>query len=201
MNESDGGIKLRISCAWLYAITKYGYPPSFNKSLAALQEMANLGFDSVEIEVVRDSQLTEFKERKTEIKSLCASLGLEIINLCAIFPDIVSLDDGFWSKAIKHFEECCHITNFLNCDMIQLDSFTPPLKFLGEVPYKNAISFGLRFKVEVDPLFSWPKLWARIVESFAKCSHIAEENGLRLCLEPRVGENISNTDAMLRLLD
>lgn len=192
---------MKVSCAWLYAITKYGYPPSFDKTLTALREMAKLGFDAVEVEVVREAQLLEFRERKGEVKKLCSDLGLKVINVCAIFPDIVSLDDTLWSKALKHFEESCGITRFLDCDMIQLDSFTPPLKFIGAVPYKEAISFGIQFRVEVDPGFSYPKLWARIVESFKRCSCLAEEYGLKLCLEPRVGENISNTDAMLRLLD
>jgi len=192
---------LKVSCAWLYAITKYGYPPSFDKTLTALREMANLGFDAVEVEIVREPQLLEFRERKGEVKKLCGDLGLKVINVCAIFPDVVSLDDSLWSKALKHFEESCGITRFLDCDMIQLDSFTPPLRFIGTVPYKEAISFGIQFRVEVDPEFSYPKLWSRIVDSFRRCSRIANEHGLKLCLEPRVGENISNTDAMLRLIE
>jgi sugar phosphate isomerase/epimerase len=163
--------------------------------------MANLGFDAVEVEVVHEPQLLEFRERKGEVKKLCGDLGLKVINVCAIFPDVVSLDDSLWSKALKHFEESCVITRFLDCDMIQLDSFTPPLRFIGTVPYKEAISFGIQFKVEVDPGFSYPKLWSRIVDSFKRCSRIADEYGLKLCLEPRVGENISNTDAMLRLIE
>lgn len=192
---------MKVSCAWLYAITKYGYPPLFEKTLTALQEMSDLGFDAVEVEIVHEAQLSEFRERKNEVKKLCKDLNLKIINVCAIFPNIVSLNDDLWSKALRFFEESCSITNFLDCDMIQLDSFTPPLKFIGSVPYKEAISFGIQFKVEVNPAFSWSKLWARIVDSFRKCSRIAEDCGLKLCLEPRVGENISNTDAMLRLLD
>ena len=192
---------MKVSCAWLYAITKYGYPPSFEKTLKAIKEMANLGFKFMEIEIVREKQLSEFKERYNEIKNLCKSLGVEIINLCAIFPDIISMDKQVKSKAIECFEECCKITRELECDMIQLDSFTPPLKFVGEVPYKEAISFGRQFKVEIDPEFDWKDFWNNLVGTFKTCSNIAEKYGLKLCLEPRVGENISNSDAMLRLLE
>lgn len=192
---------MKVSCAWLYAITKYGYPPSFEKSLKAIEEMASLGFRFIEVEIVGEKQLLEYRERYGEIKKICRDLGVEIINLCAIFPDIVSLNSSFRSRALENFKESCEICRRLDCEMIQLDSFTPPLKFIGDLPYKEAISFGRQFKVKVDPEFNWKVFWSNLVETFKVCSGISEEKGLKLCLEPRVGENISNTDAMLRLLD
>lgn len=192
---------MKVSCAWLYAITKYGYPPSFEKSLKAIEEMASLGFRFIEVEIVGEKQLLEYRERYGEIKKICRDLGVEIINLCAIFPDIVSLNSSFRSRALENFKESCEICRRLDCEMIQLDSFTPPLKFIGDLPYKEAISFGRQFKVKVDPEFNWKVFWSNLVETFKICSGISEEKGLKLCLEPRVGENISNTDAMLRLLD
>lgn len=193
--------RMKVSCAWLFAITKYGYPPSFENSLRAIKEMADLGFKFIEIEIVGEKQLLEFKERYREIKNICKDLDVKIINLCAIFPDIVSSDSYLKGKAIENFRESCNICRQLDCEMIQLDSFTPPLKFVGELPYKEAISFGRQFKVEVDPKFNWKAFWSNLVETFRVCSGISKEMGLRLCLEPRVGENIANTDAMLRLLD
>ncbi|MEM1506712.1 MAG: sugar phosphate isomerase/epimerase [Candidatus Bathyarchaeia archaeon] len=192
---------MKVSCAWLYAITKYGYPPSFEKSLKAIEEMASLGFRFIEVEIVGEKQLLEYRERYGETKKLCRDLGVEIINLCAILPDIVSLNSSFRSRALENFKESCEICRRLDCEMIQLDSFTPPLKFIGDLPYKEAISFGRQFKVKVDPEFNWKVFWSNLVETFKVCSGISEEKGLKLCLEPRVGENISNTDAMLRLLD
>ncbi|MEM1607442.1 MAG: sugar phosphate isomerase/epimerase family protein [Candidatus Bathyarchaeia archaeon] len=192
---------MKVSCAWLYAITKYGYPPSFEKSLKAIKEMAGLGFKFIEVEIVSEKQLLEYKERYGEIRKVCKDLGVRIINLCAIFPDIVSLNNDLRSKALDNFRKSCEICRHLDCEMIQLDSFTPPLKFVGELPYKEAISFGRQFKVKVDPEFNWKVFWSNIVETFKICSGISKEEGLKLCLEPRVGENISNTDAMLRLLD
>ena len=192
---------MRVSCAWLYAITKYGYPPSFENSLKAIEEMAELGFKEVEVEIVGDRQLSDFKKRYNEVGDLCDTLGVEVINLCAVFPGIVSLDNGLKSKSIEFFEESCRISERIGCGMIQLDSFAPPLKFIGDTPYKEAIGFGRRFYVDVDPGFSWNAFWANLVETFKRCSRISEDYGLKLCLEPRVGESISNTDAMLRLLE
>ncbi|HON72593.1 MAG TPA: sugar phosphate isomerase/epimerase family protein, partial [bacterium] len=55
--------------------------------------------------------------------------------------------------------------------------------------------------VKIDPDFSWEKLWDVLVNSFRFASETAKEAGLKFCLEPRVGEIISNTDAILRLMD
>jgi len=194
-------VLMKVSCAWLYAITKYGYPPSFENCMKAIKEMANLGFKFIEIEIVGEKQLLDFKERYGEIKKICRSLGVEIINLCAIFPDIISPNKELKAKALENFRESCKICRSLDCHMIQLDSFTPPLKFIGDLPYKEAIGFGRQFKVEIDWSFNWKVFWDNLVETFKICSNISENEGLKLCLEPRVGENISNTDAMLRLLD
>ncbi len=41
---------MKISCCWLYAISKYGYPVPVRDIPAALVQMADLGFRYVELE-------------------------------------------------------------------------------------------------------------------------------------------------------
>src|SRR5207249_4222981 len=48
---------MKINCCWLYAISKYGYPPSIADTQRALGEMAALGFNAVELEGVREENL------------------------------------------------------------------------------------------------------------------------------------------------
>jgi len=93
------------------------------------------------------------------------------------------------------------IAQYFSCVTIQTDSYTPPLEFIGKAPYKEMMDYGLQFKVKIDPDFSWPALWDVLVDSMAKCNQYAKEASLRFTLEPRVGELISNTDALLRLMD
>src|SRR5207247_795479 len=47
--------------------------------------------------------------------------------------------------------------------------------------------------------FACERTWATLVEATRRCTAIARDAGLLLCLEPRVGELVSNTDALLRL--
>ena len=53
----------------------------------------------------------------------------------------------------------------------------------------------------MDPAFRWDDLWGWLVDSIGACGDEAARAGLKFCLEPRVGEIVSNTDALLRLMD
>lgn len=192
---------VKVGCCWLYAISKYGYPPSIEDTKHALKDMKALGFKYVELEGVREENLREVYNRRYELKALCNDLGLIVDNFCPVLPDVVSLDEQKRQHALSLFDLACEIANFFGCTTIQTDSFTPPLEFIGPAPYKEMVDFGIQFKVKVDPKFSWEKQWQVMVDSFRTLAQKASDAGLKFCLEPRVGEMISNTDAALRLFD
>ncbi|MEM3678464.1 MAG: sugar phosphate isomerase/epimerase [Candidatus Bathyarchaeia archaeon] len=192
---------VRVSCCWLYAISKYGYPPNLNNMFKALEEISEMGFRYSEIEALGYENLREILESKRSLKEHIESLNLKIINVCPIFHDIISPDEASRKRALKAFSETCELAVYLNSQMVQTDTFIPPLRFISDVPYKDAINFGKIFKVDVDLAFDWRSFWRLLVNSMRKCNWIAEEHGLRFCLEPRVGESVSNTDAMLRLAE
>ncbi|MGC9063502.1 MAG: sugar phosphate isomerase/epimerase family protein [bacterium] len=192
---------MKISCCWLYAISKYGYPPSMENIFKALKEMADMGFEYVELEGVREENLKEVYQNREKIKDHCRALGVKIINFCPIIPDIVSIDEDKRKKAKDLYMLGIELAKYFNCETIQTDSYTPPLEFIGEAPYKESISYGKHYRVKIDPNFSWDVLWDVLVDSFRFASETAKSAGLKFCLEPRVGEIISNTDALLRLMD
>ena len=192
---------MRISCCWLYAITKYGYPPSLADTFKVLKEMKALGFDSVELEGVRRENLMEVYAQRHELKKLCDGEGLRVINFCPVLPGTVSLDRKERAESWVLFKYAIEIANHFETATIQGDSFTPPLKFRGDSPYKESISYGKQFTVEVDPTFEWRDQWEAMVESFSFMTREAKQAGLRFCVEPRVGELLSNTDAILRMMD
>jgi sugar phosphate isomerase/epimerase len=192
---------MRIGICWLYAISKYGYPPSLADTFKVIREMADLGFKYIELEGVGEENLREIYEKRRELKSLCDDLGLVVHNFCPVLADIVSLEKEKREKAKDLFKLGIELANFFGCETIQTDSFTPPLKFIGDRPYKEMVDFGLQFKVEIDPSFSWDEQWRVLVDTFKFCASEAKKANLRFCLEPRVGEMVCNTDAILRLMD
>jgi len=193
--------KMKISCCWLYAISKYGYPPSIDDTKKALREMKELGFKYVELEGVKNEGMKMIFDHKEELKGICDALGLKVINFCPILPDIASMDAEKRKMAFEAFHLGVKTALYFGAETVQTDSFVPPLKFKGEVPYKDALKYGRSFEVEIDPEYDWEKHWEIIVDSYRRCTEIAADAGLEFCLEPRVGELISNTDAFLRLSD
>jgi sugar phosphate isomerase/epimerase len=192
---------MKISCCWLYAISRYGYPPSLDNTFRVLGEMKALGFDNVELEGVRRENLLEVYAKRQELKKFCDESGLRVINFCPVLPQSVSLLKRERRESWDLFKRALEIAHFFGCRTIQGDSFTPPLKFSGDAPYKESISYGKHFNVEIDPKFRWEKQWEAMVETFSFMAREAKKAKLLFCVEPRVGELLSNTDAILRMMD
>ncbi len=192
---------MKISCCWLYAISKYGYPPSLENTFRVLKEMKALGFTHVELEGVRRENLLEVYEKRHELKKFTEGEGLRVINFCPVLPGSVSLERKDRVESWDLFRRALEIARLFECETIQGDSFTPPLKFRGDAPYQESISYGKHFSVEIDPAFDWRRQWEAMVESFSRFTAEAKKAGLRFCVEPRVGELLSNTDAILRMMD
>ena len=57
---------MKISCCWLFAISKFGYPPSLPNTYRALEEMAALGFKGVELEGVGEDNLRAVSEARAQ---------------------------------------------------------------------------------------------------------------------------------------
>jgi sugar phosphate isomerase/epimerase len=192
---------MKISCCWLFAISKYGYPPSLPDTHRALEEMETLGFKNVELEGVGEENLRAVYDARQELKKRCEDLGLTVVNFCPVLPDLVHPEKARRVHALDLFKLGVETAGALGCAMVQTISATPALTFVGEAPYKEALAYGQRYQVKVDPAFRWDDVWGWLTDSMGACADEADRAGLTLCLEPRVGEIISNTDALLRLME
>ena len=192
---------MKISCCWLYAISKYGYPPSLPDTHRALEDMTALGFTSVELEGVREENLRAVHGEQKALKQHCEDLGLRVVNFCPVLPELVHPEKARRVLALDLFKLAVETATFFGCETIQTDSYIPPLEFVGDIPYGEGINFGKRFQVKVDPAFRWNDVWGWLTDSIGACADEAERADLKFCLEPRVGEIVSNTDALLRLMD
>lgn len=193
---------MKICCCWLYAISKYGYPPSLEDTFKVIREMKDLGFEFIELEGVREKNLKEVYENRVKLKSLCKELRLKIVNFCPVLPDIVNSDPKKQERALELFKTALELAVYFETETIQIDSYTPAIQYKdGRIPHAKMDRYDEVYHVIVDPRFSWEKEWKAIIQGVNRCNEMAKEKGLRLCLEPRVGENVSNTDALLRLFD
>jgi sugar phosphate isomerase/epimerase len=176
-------------------------PPSIEDTFAAIREEAEIGFRYIELEGVEAENLRAILNRRREIKKLCDDLGVQVVNFTPVLHDLVSQDLDRRRTALDLFREALDAAVEFGCRTVQVDSYLPPLQFLGEVPYQGTVRYDVQYRVAVDPAFDWNRFWAGLVESFTQCTRLARDAGLRFCLEPRVGETVCTTDGMLRLLD
>lgn len=195
---------MKTGICWLYAIELYGYPPSMEDTGKALERISKLGFKYTEIEAFgfeKKGNIKGFFRGRKEIKKIVDDLGLKIINLPMMLPGLVSLDSSRRKRAKELLNTALEIAVYLESDMASFCSFTPDLEFIGERPYDTAISYGYEFRVKVDPNFSWNEQWSVLIDSFSWCNEKLKKAGIQMLIEPRVGEIVSNTDGILRLID
>lgn len=192
---------MKLNCCWLYAINRYGYPPTMDETFRVLEEMKALGFDAVELEGVGEQNLLEVWEHRHALKERCDALGLRVMNFCPILPDLISLEPAARARALDLFERGVELGALFGADFIQTDSYHAPVEFIGDRPYGTSIEYGKRFRVRVQAGYEPERLWATLVDTMRTCSEATAKAGLGFLIEPRVGENISNTDGMLRLID
>ncbi|MDD5502241.1 MAG: sugar phosphate isomerase/epimerase [Candidatus Thermoplasmatota archaeon] len=192
---------MELSCCWLYAIFKYGFPPAIKDVFKAVEEISQMGYKNFELEAINEKNLRELLENKKALKDTMDNSGVKVINFCPLFRDVFSPNEKAREKAFKLTEKSAELASYFGSNMIQTDTFTPPIEFIGEVPYKEAIKYGRQIKVEIPKSFNWQKYWKFFSGNVKRLNEIAKDNSLKFCVEPRVGEVINNTDSLLRLFD
>lgn len=194
---------MKFLCCWLYAIDKYGFPPSIPDTFAALREIKNLGFDYAELEGVSGPNLVSVYEARHEIKKVLDEVNLQVVNFVPVIPELRELDDEKRKYGREMFEKGLAVADTIGTEFIQIDSFPPCLECLDGVQYdsENVTNYGARWRYRLSPEFSWDRQWEVWVESVKWCAQKARTVGLKLIVEPRVGEIVSNTDSMIRLIE
>ena len=192
---------MKPACGWLYALNQYGYPPSFEDTLRAISKAAAWGFEAFEMEAIGEANLRLLHARRNEIRAHIDSLGLVLANFVPMLPDVVSLDRRRRAHAFEVFELGTELAVSLGARLVMCDSYQVPLEYVGEAPADDPIHYDKQYRVRVTQGFSWDRVWDNLVTSIARCAEIAARHGIRLGMELRVAEAVSNTDAFLRLYE
>jgi len=186
-----------LAMCWLYAITKYRYVPSLDEINSAIDDAERLGFKFMELEGV-GSQLYAVADNRHSIKQRCDQKGIILIDFVPVLPDLMSLDKKKRRQALDDFKTGCEIASYFETSLIQVDTFHLPIH--AEAPYDISKDFKFIYRapvLKVDPDFDfWEYFEDVLVSSISQCNDMAEDHGLRLCIEPRTWENISNPWAL-----
>jgi len=192
---------MKIVCAWMYAIGRYGFPPAIGDIDKALREMKEMGFRYVELEGIGYENLEQVVARRGELGRILAGEGLSVADFAVLLPEIISLEKTKREKAFAAFEKGVETAAFFGSPYVWIDSYFPPLGVKKGVVPTQALVYGQEFRVTVPDDFSWERFWESFVAAVMRANDIARSHGIGLLVEPRVGEVVSNSDALLRLID
>jgi sugar phosphate isomerase/epimerase len=192
---------MKIACCWMYAIGKYGFPPSLPNMLKAIPEMAALGFDYVELEGVGFENLQAVVDNREQFRDVLLGAGVKLSNFAIILPEVVSENPIGAEPALAAFAEAVRTAAYLGSPNVWMDSYFPPVEVVSGTLMTERIVFGQLPRIRIPAGFDWSRFWKHYVRIMKWCTQIAREHGVQLLVEPRVSELTSNSEALLRLLE
>ena len=190
---------MKVVCCWMLAIGKYGFPPALDDIDRALDDMQRLGFENIELEAIGYPNLEAVTGNIDTIAASVRARGLNVANFAILLPDVISMDPPIRAKAMEAFTRGVEAAAAVGSDFVWIDSYFPPLKLETGTLSTDGLIYGQQLRVRIDPDFSWPAFWDTYVAAVGHCADIVREHGMKLLVEPRVGEVVCNSDAMIRL--
>ncbi|MBN2355088.1 sugar phosphate isomerase/epimerase, partial [candidate division KSB1 bacterium] len=190
-----------IVCCYLYPITKYGYPPPAERTVSYLQEMKDLGFQTIELEGIQENHLNGVFEGRFEIKDKLGECRLHLPYFCVVLPGLSSAEAQVREKNLALFEKGCEIAALWGCSGVLDNGPIPPYEFPENMPavrhYDEAVFRIGRFPKTLD----WKRYWEELTAAYQTACEIAAQAGLTYHLHPCFGSLTASSDGFLYFYD
>lgn len=187
----------RITCCYLYTISKYGYPPAAEDTLKYLDEYKSLGFQSVELEGIRKDHLEKVYKIRNQIAVRIKELKLEVPYFCIVLPGLSSADANERKENLELFRKGCEIAHLLGSKGVLDNAPLPPYQFPDDIPvvrhYHEDVILSAKFPKDLN----WKNYWDQMVETYREACDIASEFNLTYQMHPALGVLSATTDAFL----
>jgi sugar phosphate isomerase/epimerase len=190
---------MKIGCAALYPITKYGFPYSVDDYLKAVADMHSAGFDACELEINVDIDLGEYEKRIAEVQAVLHRYGMTISSVIGVVHGAFSMDRALADRYMSLFERLCRFNRAIGCPNTCICAYMPPE--IKGVPGSEAYRGSPPLQVRVPTGFKWDAFWDNAVHRFVQMARICGRHGLSLIIENRVGDFVSTSDGVLRLIE
>ncbi|SEI46001.1 Sugar phosphate isomerase/epimerase [Dyadobacter koreensis] len=194
----SGTGSMEISCAYLYIISKYGYPPPVEDTVAHIREIAQLGFASLELEAIGKSNIEYLFENRKAVKDALAEYGCSVPVLCVVLPRLgADLPASERAECLELFEIGCQTAHFLGAEGVLDNGPLLPLKYPSDMPvmrhYSGLQMAGLHLPFSLD----WNSYWNKLAKTYGSACGIAAKYGLDYHLHPCEGSLTATTDSFL----
>lgn len=178
--------RMRVGCAALYPITRYGFPYSLDDYLKALEEMRAAGFDAVELEINVDVDLDEYCERIAQVRDRLGALGLTLSAVIIVVQQAFSTDRAAADAHLRRFDLASRFIADVGCEVACICAYMP--KEIEMVAGSELYRGSPATRIRVPPGFDWGAFWENAVARFRQMARIAAGRGQRLLIENRVGD-------------
>ncbi len=187
----------QLTCAYLYPISKYGYPPDPKQTMSYIDEMCKLGFASIELEGIGFSNIEYLFTQRQAIASHVGESGCNVPVYCVVLPQLGSADAARRLQSLEFFEMGCETAKALGAKGVLDNGPLVPLEYPDNLPIMRHYSENAAASSGLPRGFDWDSYWDDLVTTFRKACQIAEKYGLSYHLHPCEGSLITGTDSFL----
>src|SRR5512136_951228 len=106
---------MKIGCAALYPITRYGFPYSFDNYLKAVTELHSAGFEACELEINVDIDLAEYERRIAEIQKALKDRQMTLSAVIGVVQSGFSMNAPLADESLKRYERLCRFCRSVGC--------------------------------------------------------------------------------------
>jgi len=190
-----------IGITEFYPQALYGAEPSVEQLCEYMKWASTLGFKSIELTAITREHFYSLFHVTKNIKALRESYrssGLELAAFEAYFCGAMTVDPRSKEALLRDFKNAIGVASDLETRLVYMLSWAPPewdLSFYGKT-YGTAPPT----QVKVRSGFSWESAWNRYCETAGTMAELAEESGIKMGIEIRPFEIVSNSDGMLALI-
>lgn len=190
-----------IVCTYLYVITRYGYPPPAKDTLSHIDQMADLGFQSIELEGIRSEHNSEMHALRFNIRNKIDERNVTVPYYCVVLPGLSSYDEHIRNQNLLDFRLGCETAAELGSLGVLDNAPLPPYVFPEDIPvvrhYDEDVLRAARFPSHLD----WNTYWKALTATYARACDIAAEYDLTYLMHPCSGVLAATTDAFLYFRD
>jgi sugar phosphate isomerase/epimerase len=190
-----------LVCCYLYPITKYGYPPEAENTLAYIEEMSDLGFTSIELEGIREQHLLKVYNMRHEIKNKLSDNKLNVPYFCAVLPGLSSANASEREKNLVLFEKGCEVAQLIGAKGILDNAPLPPYQFPKDIPVVRHYEEKVLQSAQFPQHLNWDLYWDQLTDTIRTACQIAASKGLTYQMHPCLGVLSATTDAYLYFAD
>lgn len=187
----------RIVACYLYPITRYGYPPPAEGSARYLEELASLGFRSIELEGIHAPHLRAMHAIRGDLRRTLDRLEVEVPYYCVVLPGLASADPATRAANLELFELGCATARDLGAKGVLDNGPLPPYAFPGDLPVVRHYDEDVLARAGLPPSLDWPRYWRDLVATYRDACDVAARYGLDYLIHPAIGVLCATTDGFL----